>query len=188
MKTFAAFVLPDLAGSVVVHDRYQNYDAFPGLAHQLCAAHILRDFAGAAETCPAAHWPVQITQVLPGLIHAANTARGQGLDAVPQDIAAPLEHAFRHGVILACPRFPPAARTGRCWNACATAATTSCASPRTCEYRQPPTRPIMRSSGLCRHGAGCPGTRARPAWRGQHKYSGCRQEALSDARDGDVVK
>ena len=61
MKTFAAFALPDLAGSVVVHDRYQNYDAFPGLAHQLCAAHILRDLADAAETYPAAHWPVQIT-------------------------------------------------------------------------------------------------------------------------------
>ena len=29
MKTFEAFVLPDMAGSVVVHDRYQNYDASP---------------------------------------------------------------------------------------------------------------------------------------------------------------
>ncbi len=106
MKTFAAFVLPDLAGSVVVHDRYQNYDAFPGLAHQLCAAHILRDLADAAETYPAAHWPVQITQALQGLIHAANTARGQGMDAVPQDIAAPLEHAFRHGVILGLCQVP----------------------------------------------------------------------------------
>jgi hypothetical protein len=25
MKTFTAFVLPDLSGTVVVHDRYQNY-------------------------------------------------------------------------------------------------------------------------------------------------------------------
>jgi len=106
LKTFAAFVLPDLAGTVVVHDRYQNYDAFPGLAHQLCAAHLLRDLADAAETHPAAHWPVQITQALQGLIHAANTARGQGLDAVPQDIAAPLEHAFRHGVILGLSQVP----------------------------------------------------------------------------------
>ena len=29
MKTFAAFVFPDLGGTVVVHDRYQNYDATP---------------------------------------------------------------------------------------------------------------------------------------------------------------
>jgi transposase len=36
MATFAAFVFPDLAGVVVVHDRYQNHDAFPGVIHQLC--------------------------------------------------------------------------------------------------------------------------------------------------------
>jgi transposase len=39
MKTFTAFVLPDLGETVVVHDRYQNYDAIPGLIHQLCAQH-----------------------------------------------------------------------------------------------------------------------------------------------------
>src|ERR1035441_5734553 len=68
LKTFAAFVLPDLGGTVIVHDRYQNYDKFPGLIHQLCAQHILRDLAGAAETYPDAHWPVQIAQALQGLI------------------------------------------------------------------------------------------------------------------------
>ena len=100
LATFAAFVLPDLDGTVVVHDRYQNYDAFPGLIHQLCTAHLLRDLADAAETYPGAHWPVQIADALRGLIHAANTARDQHLPAVPDLIAAPLEHAFRHGVIL----------------------------------------------------------------------------------------
>ncbi len=100
MKTFTAFVLPDMAGTVVVHDRYQNYDAIPGLIHQLCCQHLLRDLEGAAQEYPDAHWPVQITQALQGLIHAANTARGQGLPAIPSDIAAPLIRAFRHGVIL----------------------------------------------------------------------------------------
>jgi len=37
LTNFEAFVFPDLTG-VVVHDRYQNYDKFPGVAHQLCAA------------------------------------------------------------------------------------------------------------------------------------------------------
>src|SRR5260221_5312971 len=97
MKTFTAFVLPDMAGTVVVHDRYQNYDAIPGLIHQLCAQHILRDLAGAAETYPDAHWPVQITQALQGLIHAANTAPAQGPPALPAAIAAPPTHAFKHG-------------------------------------------------------------------------------------------
>jgi transposase len=100
MKTFAAFVLPDMHGTVVVHDRYQNYDKFPGLIHQLCCQHLQRDLADAAETYPDAHWPVQIREALQGLIHAASTARGQGLPAVPADIGVSLVKAFRHGVIL----------------------------------------------------------------------------------------
>jgi len=106
LKTFTAFVLPDMGGTVVVHDRYQNYDAIPGLIHQLCTAHILRDLAGAAETYPDAHWPIQISQALQGLIHAANTARAQGLPAIPDDIAAPLTHAFKHGVLLGLSEIP----------------------------------------------------------------------------------
>jgi transposase len=106
MKTFEAFVLPDMAGTVVVHDRYQNYDAIPGLIHQLCAQHILRDLAGAAETYPSAHWPVQASQALQELIHAANTARTQGLPAIPGNIAAPLIHAFKHGVLVGLSQIP----------------------------------------------------------------------------------
>jgi transposase len=106
METFRAFVLPDLDGTVVVHDRYQNYDKFPGLIHQLCTQHLLRDLADAAETYPRAHWPVQITQALQGLIHAANTARGHGQPEVPEGISAPLTRAFRHGVILGLKQVP----------------------------------------------------------------------------------
>jgi transposase len=100
LKTFTAFVLPDLAGTVVVHDRYQNYDSIGGLIHQLCCQHLLRDLADASEQYPGAHWPVQITQALQGLIHAANIARDNGLAAIPAETVAPLEHAFRHGVLL----------------------------------------------------------------------------------------
>jgi transposase len=52
MKTFNAFVLPDLSGTVVVHDRYQNYDAIPG------------------------------------------------------DVAAPMIHAFKHGVLVGLSQIP----------------------------------------------------------------------------------
>jgi transposase len=106
MKTFAAFVFPDLSGTVVVHDRYQNYEAFPGLIHQLCTQHILRDLAGAAQEYPDAHWPTQITQALQGMVHAANTARAQGLAAIPDGIAAPLIHAFKHGVLAGLSQIP----------------------------------------------------------------------------------
>jgi transposase len=100
LATFGAFVFPDLAGVVIVHDRYQNYDAFPGIIHQLCAAHLLRDLADAAETYPDAIWPGQIADALRGLIHAANQARKQGLTAVSENISGPLIHAFRHGVLV----------------------------------------------------------------------------------------
>jgi transposase len=106
LKTFTAFVLPDMAGTVVVHDRYQNYDAIPGLIHQLCCQHLLRDLEDAAQEYPGAHWPVQITQALQGLIHAANTARAQGLAGIPAEVAAPLIHAFKHGVLLGLSQVP----------------------------------------------------------------------------------
>jgi hypothetical protein len=150
LQTFAAFVLPDLEGVVVAHDRCQNYDAFPGLIHQLCCAHLLGDLEDAAETYPAAHRPIQIRQALQGLIHAANAARAQGLAAVPDDTAAPLIHAFQHGVILGLGQVPKTASAnsgpaGNCWNARATARTTCSASHQTCGSRPPPTRP----NGTC---------------------------------------
>jgi transposase len=106
MTTFAAFVLPDMGGAVVVHDRYQNYDAIPGLIHQLCCQHLLRDLEDAAQQYPDAHWPIQAAEALQGLIHAANTARAQGLPAIPGEIAAPLIHAFKHGVLVGLSEVP----------------------------------------------------------------------------------
>src|SRR5262249_23012683 len=63
LATFEAFVSPALTG-VVVHDRYQNYDKSPGVTHQLCAAHLLRDIEDAAQSSPAAIWPGQIADAL----------------------------------------------------------------------------------------------------------------------------
>ena len=98
MKTFDAFVFADLSGSVIVHDRYQNYDAIPGVAHQLCCAHILRDLEDAAQAYPGAIWPGQAADALRALIHAANTARSQGLAAVPGGAAAGDLRLFRNAV------------------------------------------------------------------------------------------
>jgi transposase len=98
MKTFNAFVFPDLSGSIIVHDRYQNYDAIPGVVHQLCCAHILRDLEDAALAYPDAVWPGQAADALRGLIHAANTARAKGLAAVPDDDTASDLRLFRNAV------------------------------------------------------------------------------------------
>ena len=88
MKTFDAFVFPDLSGRVLVHDRYQDYDAIPGVLHQLCTQHLLRDLEDAAQSYPDAIWPGQAADALRALIHAANTARDKGLAAVPDDATA----------------------------------------------------------------------------------------------------
>jgi hypothetical protein len=98
MKSFDAFVFPDLSAAVLVHDRYQNYDAIPGVLHQLCCQHILRDLEDAAQSYPDAIWPGQAAEALRGLIHAAGTARAGGLPAVPGDDIADGLVLFRNAV------------------------------------------------------------------------------------------
>jgi len=98
MKTFDAFVFPDLSAAVLVHDRYQNYDAIPGVLHQLCTQHLLRDLEDAAQPYPDAIWPGQAADALRALIHAANTARDQGLAAAPDDATAADLVLFRNAV------------------------------------------------------------------------------------------
>ncbi len=99
LSSFQDFVYSDLHGTVIVHDRYQNYDKFDGVAHQLCAAHILRDLEDAAQAYPDAIWPGQAAGALRALIHQANLARDQDLDAVPADRTAGHLRLFRHAVL-----------------------------------------------------------------------------------------
>lgn len=119
LTTFKAFLLPEITG-VIVHDRYVNYDSaqltkvraeagLPALVHQLCTSHLLRDLAAVAETYPDEAWPTQITKALQGLIHAANTARDTGAEAIDAQRRAELLHLFRQGVLVGLkdvPRIP----------------------------------------------------------------------------------
>jgi hypothetical protein len=100
MGSFDGFVFPELSGSVIAHDRYQNYDAFTAVSHQLCCAHILRDLEDAAQEYPDAVWPGQAADALRALIHAANTARGKGLAAAPGDETAADLRLFRSAVLV----------------------------------------------------------------------------------------
>jgi hypothetical protein len=102
LDTFKAFVFADLAGSVIVHDRYQNYDSaeLGTLTHQLCCQHLLRDLADAGEVYPDAHWPAQIADALRGLIHQGNLAREADAAAIDEDVKAELIHTFRQGVLV----------------------------------------------------------------------------------------
>ena len=102
LVTFKAFVVKDLTDSVIVHDRYQNYDSaeLGTLVHQLCTAHLLRDLDDAAQVYPDAVWPVQIADALRELIHHANHAREQGLSAIPTDICNTLLTRLRNGMLV----------------------------------------------------------------------------------------
>jgi transposase len=100
LDTFKAFVLKDLTGSVIVHDRYQNYDSaeLGELIHQLCCAHLCRDLDAAAEVYPDAQWPPQIVRALRSLIGHANRARDAGQTAIDTTIGEELITEFKNGV------------------------------------------------------------------------------------------
>lgn len=100
LATFKASVLAELSGSVIVHDRYQNYDnaEFAGVVHQLCTAHLLRDLNDAAQVYPDAVWPVQIADALRELIHHANQARAQHRSAIPGEVRDTLLRRLDNGV------------------------------------------------------------------------------------------
>jgi hypothetical protein len=98
LVSFRDFIYSDLHGTVVVHDRYVNYDHFTGITHQLCTAHILRDLEDAAETYPDSIWPKQAAEHLRGLVHQASLARAAGLTAVPEDKTREHKRLFKHAV------------------------------------------------------------------------------------------
>ena len=100
LASFKGFVYSDLYGAVVVHDRYQNYESFAVISHQLCCQHLLRDLEDAAESYPEAIWPGQIADALRGLIHAANLARDRGMSTVPGQMTAEHLKLFRRGVAV----------------------------------------------------------------------------------------
>ena len=126
LGSFREFVFADLGdgGTVLVHDRYQNYDAMPGVLHQLCTQHILRDLEDCAQAYPGAVWPGQAMEALRALIHAANVARDKGLARVPdEDMAADLalfRNAVRVGLsqVRRVPGANTKQKTGRCLLEC----------------------------------------------------------------------
>jgi transposase len=112
LGSFRSFgILPSFAG-IAVHDRYACYfhQGWANLAgHQICLAHLVRDFEDAAEAWPDAIWPVQAQRALRGLIRAWHAARSQGLPEIPARVRDPLISEFRHAVLAGLsglPRIP----------------------------------------------------------------------------------
>lgn len=109
LDSFAeAGILPSFAG-IAVHDRYSNYfnPRWANLAgHQACNAHLLRDFADAAETYPGAHWPEQAQRALRGLITAWHAARADGRSAIDPQVRKKLTKQFRDAVKVGLSQVP----------------------------------------------------------------------------------
>jgi hypothetical protein len=109
LDSFAeAGILPAFAG-VAVHDRYSNYfhRRWENLAgHQACIAHLLRDFADAAETYPEGHWPAQAQRALRGLITAWHTARADGQVQIDPQLRAKLTKEFRDAIKVGLSQVP----------------------------------------------------------------------------------
>lgn len=109
LESFAEFGILPAFGGVAVHDRYSVYfhSRWEHLAgHQACTAHLLRDFADAAETYPDAHWPPQAQRALRGLISAWHAACEASLPAIPEDIRDELAQEFRHAVRVGLSQVP----------------------------------------------------------------------------------
>lgn len=110
LASFHAFGVLDAFAGIAVHDRYTVYDHrdFAHLSgHQLCAAHLLRDLADAAETWPGHHWPAQADRALRALIGCWHQAREAGEPAVTGRAAATHRRHFRQAVIVGLSQIPP---------------------------------------------------------------------------------
>lgn len=100
-------VLPGYQG-VVVHDALSVYDGekYRGATHALCGAHLARELAAAAETHPGQAWPQAALDALHGLNDAAHTAREQGMQQIPPQIAEPLLDNWRHAILCGLATHP----------------------------------------------------------------------------------
>ena len=169
LASFRTFIYSDLHGSVIVTTGTSI--RVPAGAPPLCCQHLLSDLKDAAESYPDAIWPGQVADALRGLIHQANLARDQGLASVPDEGTAEHLRLFRNGVSVGLSQVrripggtkveqPPARMLLECLRDRRPTCSGSLPTP---PSRPLQTRLIMPSSGLCGHGAGCPGTRARLA-------------------------
>ena len=109
LATFHAFGILDAFTGIAVHDRYTVYD-HPDCAHltghQLCAAHLIRDLADAAESWPAHHWPGQADRALRALISSWHHAVAAGDPTVTGPAAGAQRALLAQAVIVGLSQIP----------------------------------------------------------------------------------
>lgn len=90
-------VLPHFRGTLV-HDCLSLYAGYPGAAHQLCGAHLVRELTAAEQDHPKQKWQQQIRWALTGLNKQATRVRaGESAEIAPDALLFYLEH-YHQGV------------------------------------------------------------------------------------------
>jgi transposase len=84
-------------GSTLVHDRAAMYWDY-GAGHALCAAHLLRDLAGAATVEGQARWAKAMTELLLDAKAHADTARAEGRPALDPATLADIDRHY-HAIV-----------------------------------------------------------------------------------------
>jgi transposase IS66 family protein/uncharacterized protein DUF6444 len=154
LPSFKDFVYSDLHGTVVVHDRYVNYDHFAGISHQLCTAHYpdMSTCSGTSKTppsptrtrpgparSPASCAPSSTRRTLPATPAwtPCPTQRSPGTCACSGTASTPACHRSAAWPARKASSRPPCT----CWSASSTAKPTCSGSCPTPPSRPPPTRP-----------------------------------------------
>lgn len=92
------FAILDRFTGTTVHDCWAAYDGYPGCAHALCGAHLVRELVAAEQAHPDQAWPVAARHALLDLAQAAHTARDQGMNAIPDHILTPVLDRWNNAI------------------------------------------------------------------------------------------
>ncbi len=85
---------------VAVHDAWAPYDTYPGVEHQLCCAHALRELQAVTEATPAGLWcwATQAADTLVAMQKLVADAIAEAADTLNPDALATQVHLFRSAV------------------------------------------------------------------------------------------
>lgn len=83
---------------VVVHDHDVIYYSLPGIDHQECLAHLIRQAKGAHDDCLELKWPLLVKDFLSGLIHRFNQGELTGKEEI-QAVRAEYDSLMDAGVL-----------------------------------------------------------------------------------------
>ena len=90
-------VLPGFRGTLV-HDSLSLYAGYPGAAHQLCGAHLIRELTAAEQDHPKQKWQQQVRWALAGLNRQARRVRsGEAAGIAPEALLFYQRH-YHQGV------------------------------------------------------------------------------------------